>query len=143
MVPLFFAHKRRNYAPLGARHIVDLQRASPCLLKYCATSFSVQHTQRPFSAIAVDQTIKCTINKYGKGRGGTTDHFNMHLIDKWTQSFAFRSLLSNITSEICGYETESNNIDSHLGCSPNRIVVDQNDLLLILSKLKPENFHFH
>ncbi|CAF1281095.1 unnamed protein product, partial [Didymodactylos carnosus] len=139
MVPLFFAHKRRNYAPLGARHIVDLQRASPYLLKYLATSFSVQRTKRPFSAIAVDQTIECTINKYGKGRGGITGHFNTHLIDKWTQSFAFRSLLSNITSEICGYETESNNIDSHLECSPNRIVVDQNDLQLILSKLKSEN----
>ncbi|CAF1012305.1 unnamed protein product [Didymodactylos carnosus] len=139
IVPMFFGQKRRNYAPLGARHIADLQRASSYLLNNLSTSFAVQRTSRPFSSIALDQTIECTINRYGKGRGGITGHFNMDLIDKWTQSFAFRALLSHVTSEICGYETATNNLDSHIECSPSRLAVDITDLQLILSKLKPQN----
>ncbi|CAF1303505.1 unnamed protein product [Didymodactylos carnosus] len=61
-----------------------------------------------------------------------------NLIEKWTQSFAFRALLSTITSEICGYETGTNNIDSHRECSPNRLTMDSDDLNLMLTKLKSE-----
>ncbi|CAF4496881.1 unnamed protein product, partial [Didymodactylos carnosus] len=139
MVLMFFGQKRRSYAPLGARHLADLQRASSYLLKNLSTLFAVQRTNRPFSSIAIDQTIECAINKFGKGRGGITGHFNNHLIEKWCHTFPFRSLLSSVTSEISGYETTTNTIDSHIECSPNRLVVDNSDLQLLLSKLKLES----
>ncbi|CAF1101289.1 unnamed protein product [Rotaria magnacalcarata] len=48
MAPIFFATNHRNYARLLER------------------SFAVNRTNRTFSAIALDQTIEYSINKYGK-----------------------------------------------------------------------------
>ncbi|CAF4507899.1 unnamed protein product [Didymodactylos carnosus] len=139
MAPLFFAFRRRNYAPLTARYIFDLQVASPQLIDHLSKSFSVQRTARPFSAIAVDQTIECTINRYGKGRGGISGHFSKQLIDRWCQAFSFRAILSSVIAEIVSLETGLNSLDTHIEYTPTRIVVDNKDLSLCITKLKSEN----
>ncbi|CAF1462432.1 unnamed protein product [Didymodactylos carnosus] len=89
----------------------------------------------------MDQTIECTINKMGKGHGGLSGRFSPQLIDIWSKSFAFRSLLTSIASELAGYETSSNSIDSYVECSPTRAQSDEEDLSLILSKLKYEKLY--
>ncbi|CAF0981876.1 unnamed protein product [Didymodactylos carnosus] len=139
MVPMFFAQKRHNYAPLGTRHLADLQKASEELFKFLSLSFSVQRTPRLFSSVAVDQAIEYTINKYGKGGGGINGHFGEKTTERWTQSFSFPSLLCSITHDLAGLETERNTIDSHLEISLNRLKVDYDDIQIILSKLKLEN----
>ncbi|CAF1649170.1 unnamed protein product, partial [Didymodactylos carnosus] len=72
------------------------------------------------------------------GHSGLSGRFSPQLIDIWSKSFAFRSLLASIVSELAGYETSSNSIDSHVECSPTRAQSDEEDLSLILSKLKYE-----
>ncbi|CAF1484646.1 unnamed protein product, partial [Didymodactylos carnosus] len=88
--------------------------------------------------IALDQTIECTINKFGKGHGGISGRFNPDLIDTWNNSFAFRALLTTATHEICQLETSHNSIDSHAECTPQRQAADDEDLTIIISKLKQE-----
>mgnify|MGYP006897129038 CR=1 FL=1 len=69
MAPIFFATNHRNYARLSVQHLLDLKSCSSYLRERLAQSFAVNRTNRPFSAIALDQAIECSINKYGKGRG--------------------------------------------------------------------------
>jgi hypothetical protein len=69
MAPIFFATNHRNYARLSVQHLLDLQSCSSYLRERLERSFTVNRTNRPFSAIALDQAIECSINKYGKGRG--------------------------------------------------------------------------
>ncbi|CAF3938297.1 unnamed protein product [Rotaria sp. Silwood1] len=137
--PIFFTTSHRNYSRLVAQHLYDLQSASPYLLSRMARSFAVTRSQRKFSSIALDQTIECTINKYGKGSGGINGRQDEQSISNWTHSFAFRSLLSSTLHEICGVETHRNSIDSHIECSPNRKAVDEQDLSIIVKSLRNEN----
>ncbi|CAF1476669.1 unnamed protein product, partial [Didymodactylos carnosus] len=139
MAPLFFANNHRNYARLFAQHFFDLRSSSASLLQHLARSFAVNRTQRPFSYIAMDQTIECTINKHGKSHGGISGRFNEQSINNWTNSFAYRAILSTVTNEIAGLETSKNTIDSHIECQPNRVQVDNEDLSTIVSKLNEEN----
>ncbi|CAF1288798.1 unnamed protein product, partial [Didymodactylos carnosus] len=44
--------------------------------------------------IALDQTIECSINKFGKGHGGISRRFSHDLIDEWVNTFAYRALLT-------------------------------------------------
>ncbi|CAF1309847.1 unnamed protein product, partial [Didymodactylos carnosus] len=138
IAPLFFANNHRNYARLFAQHFVDLRSCSKYLLERLERSFAVNRTNRPFSSIAMDQTIECTINKVGKGYGGISGRFDEQSIDTWTKSFAFRALLSTVTCEIASLETSKNEIASHLECQPNRSAIDNKDLTTIISKLRPE-----
>ena len=87
----------------------------------------------------MDQTIESTINKYRKCAGGISGRFSQQAIDNWANSFAFRALLSNNLHELCGIKTSHNSIDSHIECSPNRQAIDQEDLSIILKKLRYEN----
>lgn len=71
MAPIFFSTNHRNYARLSVQHLLDLRKASPYLYERLQRFFTVNRTNRPFSAIALDQAIECSINKFGKGRGKT------------------------------------------------------------------------
>ncbi|CAF4125635.1 unnamed protein product, partial [Rotaria sordida] len=117
-------------------------------------AFSVTRSRRRFSSkfktlidlfvsssldIALDQLIECTINKYGKGKGGINGLFNEETINNWTSSFAFRALAASTLHEICSIETDDNSIDAHVECSPNRLLLDDNDLSIIIRKLRSEN----
>jgi hypothetical protein len=73
MAPIFFATNHRNYARLAVQHLIDLKSCSSYLRERLGLSFTVNRSDRPFSAIALDQSIECSINKYGKGRGTTLD----------------------------------------------------------------------
>ena len=90
-------------------------------------------------AIALDQTIECTINKHGKSRGGIDGRFDDRTIDTWVNSFAFRALASTVMHEICQLETAGNSIDSHAECSPHRQELDENDLVTIVRSLRGED----
>jgi hypothetical protein len=90
-------------------------------------------------AIALDQTIECTINKYGKSRDGIDGRFDDKTIDQWVNSFAFRALASTVMHEICQLETAGNSIDSHAECSPHRQELDENDLTTIVRSLRGED----
>ncbi|CAF1452999.1 unnamed protein product [Didymodactylos carnosus] len=116
MAPLFFSNNHRNYARLFAQHFVDLRSSSTYVLESLARSFAVNRTDRPFSSIAMDQAIECTINKVGKGHGGISGRFSQDLINIWVNSFAYRALLTTVTNEIAGLETSKNAIDSHIEC---------------------------
>ncbi|CAF1171695.1 unnamed protein product, partial [Didymodactylos carnosus] len=113
--------------------------SSKYLLQRLSRSFAVNRTHRPFSSIAMDQTIECTINKLGKGSGGISGRFSQELIDVWTNSFTYRSLMTGVTHEIAGLETANNTIDSHAECTPRRLEVDDEDLTTIICKLTEEN----
>jgi hypothetical protein len=63
---------------------------------------------------------------------------NEQAIDDWTNSFTFQALTTSNLHEICGIETDTNSIDSHVECSPIRQNVDENDLSNIVKKLRPE-----
>ncbi|CAF4162514.1 unnamed protein product [Rotaria magnacalcarata] len=80
MAPIFFATNHRNYARLLER------------------SFAVNRTNRTFSAIALDQTIEYSINKYGKDLGGISGNLSCSSIDIWCRSLAFRSMPSSIVN---------------------------------------------
>jgi hypothetical protein len=69
MAPILFATNHKNYARLSVQHLLDLQSRSAYLRERLERCFTVNRTNRPFSAIALDQAIECSINKYGKGRG--------------------------------------------------------------------------
>lgn len=69
MAPIFFATNHRNYARLAVQHLMDLKSCSAYLRERLERSFAVTRTNRPFSSIAFDQGIECSINKFGKGRG--------------------------------------------------------------------------
>ncbi|CAF1154261.1 unnamed protein product, partial [Didymodactylos carnosus] len=138
IAPIFFVNNHRNYARLCANHLVDLRSSSPYLFQRLSNGFAVNRTDRPFSHIALDQTIECSINKFGKGHGGISGRFSHDLIDEWANSFAYRALLTTATHELCQLETTNNSIDSHVECSPKRQAVDDDDLTMILSKLKDE-----
>ncbi|CAF4187652.1 unnamed protein product, partial [Didymodactylos carnosus] len=69
MAPIFFATNHRNYARLSARHLIDLRASSGYIQQRLKKSFAVNRTNRPFSFIALDQTIECSINKFGKSYG--------------------------------------------------------------------------
>lgn len=69
MAPIFFATNHRNYARLAVQHLLDINSCSTYLRERLERSFTVNRTNRPFSAIALDQAIECSINKFGKGRG--------------------------------------------------------------------------
>jgi hypothetical protein len=139
LAELFFVSNHRQYARLTARHLSDLRVSSQNLLDRLAKSFAVVRTNRNFSSIALDQTIEVTINKMGKGHGGITGRCSPDLIDIWSNSFSFRSLLSSITCELAGVESSYNSVEGHIECSPNRIQADHLDLQIILDKLADEN----
>jgi hypothetical protein len=169
MAPIFFATNHRNYARLAVQHLLDLQSCSAYLRERLERSFTVSRTNRPFSDIALDQAIECSINKYGKGRGkrlltnyrldlnalpvftvnpgGLSGKFNPESIDVWCKSFAFRSMLSSIANDIAGIERTNNAIDAHIECSPARMMQDDKDLSIIIKALyeenlfKEDNFH--
>ena len=155
VAPLFFSTNHRNYARLCAQHLVDLQAGTPYVLDRLSRAFAVNRSNRPFSckripstntfirflfnlAIALDQTIECTINKHGKSRGGIDGRFDDKTIDTWVNSFAFRALASTVMHEICQLETAGNSIDSHAECSPHRQELDENDLATIVRSLRGE-----
>ncbi|CAF1084962.1 unnamed protein product, partial [Rotaria sp. Silwood1] len=138
IAPLFFSSNHRNYARLCAQHLYDLSNASPYLLNRLSKSFSVVRTERPFSNIALDQTIESSINKYGKSHGGISGKFTNDTIDVWTNSFAYRATLSSILHEIYEVETHANSLDSHIESTPERQMKDNKDLRIILMKLKQE-----
>lgn len=89
--------------------------------------------------IALDQTIECTINKYGKSHGGVDGRSSEHAIDRWTHSFSFRALASTTMHEICQLQTAGNSIDSHAECGPQRQYLDHQDLSLIVRNLRGED----
>ncbi|CAF3952846.1 unnamed protein product [Rotaria sp. Silwood1] len=137
--PLFFSTNHRHYARLCAQHLFDISTASSYLLERLSNSFSVVRSHRPFSAIALDQTIESSINKFGKGHGGITGKFSDETIDIWTNSYSFRATLTSILHEICAIETEENSVDSHIECTATRQAIDNHDLNLLLIKLKQED----
>ncbi|CAF4553069.1 unnamed protein product, partial [Rotaria sp. Silwood2] len=138
LAELFFATNHRQYARLTARHLSDLRVCPQQLLDHLSKSFAVTRSNRNFSSIALDQTIEVTINKMGKGHGGITGRCSVELIDIWSKSYAFRSLLSTITSELAGVESSVNSIESHIECSTSRMLADHADLQIILDKLVEE-----
>ncbi|CAF4137062.1 unnamed protein product, partial [Rotaria magnacalcarata] len=138
LAELFFSTNHRQYARLTARHLSDLRVCSQQRFDYLSKSFAVSRSNRNFSTIALDQTIEVTINKMGKGHGGITGRCSTDLIDIWSESYAFRSILSTITSELAGVESTSNSIESHIECSSSRMLSDHVDLQIILNKLVDE-----
>jgi hypothetical protein len=92
-----------------------------------------------FIDIALDQTIECTINKYGKSHGGIDGRFSEQTIDQWINSFSFRALASAVMHEVCHLETAENSIDSHVECAPHRQEIDHQDLTIIIRTLRSEN----
>lgn len=158
IAPFFFSTNHRNYARLCAQHLVDLRNATSYLVDRLARGFAVNRTNRPFSCkfsaehhllkikffiyyldIALDQTIECTINRYGKSIGGINGRFDDETIDQWINSFAFRALASSTMHEICELETSNNSIDSHVECNPDRQEVDNEDVMVIVKALRPES----
>ncbi|CAF4815992.1 unnamed protein product [Rotaria sp. Silwood1] len=133
MAPLFFSTNHLNYARLCARHLTDLRSCSDELFNVLAKAFAVQRTSRPFSSIPMDQTIEVTINKAGKGHAGISGRYNKNMIDIWCRSFSYRSLLSTLTFEFAEYETDNDNIDAHIECSPSRLESDQHDFATLLN----------
>ena len=138
LAELYFATNHRQYARLTARHLSDLRVCSQALWNHLAKSFAVVRSDRNFSSIALDQTIEVTINKTGKGHGGITGRCSSDLIDVWSNSFTFRSLLSSITCELAGVESISNSIEGHIECSSTRMQADHADLQIMLDKLADE-----
>ncbi|CAF4958920.1 unnamed protein product, partial [Rotaria sp. Silwood1] len=138
LAELFFATNHRQYARLTARHLSDLRIWPEEILDHLSKSFAVSRSNRNFSSIALDQTIEATINKMGKGHGGITGRCSPDLIDIWSKSYTFRSLLSTITSELAGVESNFNSIESHIECSSSRMLADHVDLQIILDKLVEE-----
>ncbi|CAF4057464.1 unnamed protein product, partial [Rotaria sordida] len=139
MTPIFFATNHRNYARLSIQHLMDLKFCSIYLRERLERSFTVNRTNRPFSAIALDQAIECSINKYGNGRGGISEKFNHDTTEVWCKSFAFRSMLSSITNDIACIEKTNNAIDAHAECSFFRMMQDNKDLSIITKALIEEN----
>ncbi|CAF5026765.1 unnamed protein product, partial [Rotaria sp. Silwood1] len=135
---IFMAKNHRKYARLTARHLSDLRIWPEEILDHLSKSFAVSRSNRNFSSIALDQTIEATINKMGKGHGGITGRCSPDLIDIWSKSYTFRSLLSTITSELAGVESNFNSIESHIECSSSRMLADHVDLQIILDKLVEE-----
>ncbi|CAF0764722.1 unnamed protein product [Didymodactylos carnosus] len=131
-------HVIKNYM-IVVWDVLNESVSSKYLLQRLSRSFAVNRTHRPFSSIAMDQTIECTINKLGKGSGGISGRFSQELIDVWTNSFTYRSLMTGVTHEIAGLETANNTIDSHAECTPRRLEVDDEDLTTIICKLTEEN----
>jgi len=154
IAPLFFSTNHRNYARLSAQHLVDLRASTPYILDRLSRAFAVNRSNRPFSCefrhqkifseisfylgIALDQTIECTINKYGKSHGGIDGRFDEKTINQWVDSFAFRALASSVMHELCELETDRNSLDSHAECTPHRQEVDENDLITIMKNLRVE-----
>ncbi|CAF1145065.1 unnamed protein product [Didymodactylos carnosus] len=120
MASLFFSNNHRNYARLFAQHFVDLRSSSAYVSDGLARSFAVNRTNRPFSSIAMDQAIECTINNVGKGHGGISGRFSQDLIDIWVNSFSYPALLTTFTNEIAGLETSKTATDFHIECQQNR-----------------------
>ena len=89
MAPIFFATNHRNYARLAVQHLLDIQSCSIYLRERLERSFTVNRTNRPFSAIALDQAIECSINKYGKGRGKIFYHM-VYLISLHFRFFIYQ-----------------------------------------------------
>lgn len=88
------------------------------------------------SGIALDQTIECSINKHGKSHGGISGKFSDETIDVWTNSFAYRSILTSILHEVCEIETEHSTSEYHIECTPSRQKEDNQELMVLLLKLK-------
>ncbi|CAF2152973.1 unnamed protein product, partial [Rotaria magnacalcarata] len=141
LAELFFSTNHRQYARLTARHLSDLRVCSQQRFDYLSKSFAVSRSNRNFSTIALDQTIEYPVAgtiDLGKGHGGITGRCSTDLIDIWSESYAFRSILSTITSELAGVESTSNSIESHIECSSSRMLSDHVDLQIILNKLVDE-----
>ncbi|CAF4064432.1 unnamed protein product [Rotaria sp. Silwood2] len=137
--PIFFSTNHRNYSRLCAQHLVDLQTCSSYLFKRMSCAFAVTRSRRRFSSIALDQMIECTINKHGKSKGGISGLLNEEAINTWTDSFAFRALITSNLHEICGLETDDNSMEAHVECLQNRKISDDGDLSMIVKKLRKEN----
>jgi hypothetical protein len=94
----------------------------------------------PFNlGIALDQTIECTINKYGRSHGEIDGRLEEKTIDQWVDSFAFRALGSTVMHEICHLETAQNSVNSHVECSSRRQELDHDDLTIITTNLHSED----
>ena len=89
--------------------------------------------------IALDQTIECTINKYGKSHGGINGRLSENAINQWIDSFAFRALASTVMHELCDIETVQNSVDSHVECRVKRREIDATDLNMIIESLRRED----
>ncbi|CAF1502004.1 unnamed protein product, partial [Rotaria sordida] len=112
---------------------------SPYLFERLSKSFAVNRTYRPFSNIALDQAIECSINNHGKNHEDVTGRFTEETIDVWINSYTYRAVLTGILHDICDIETDNNNIDSHIECTPTRQTVDEQDLTKIINKPRQEN----
>ncbi|CAF2446127.1 unnamed protein product [Rotaria sp. Silwood2] len=117
----------------------DLQNCFSYLFERISRAFAVTPSRRRFSSIALDQIIECTINKYGNGKSDSNGRLNEAMINDWTGSFAFRALAALTLHEICSVKTGDNSIDSHVECSLNRQILDDDDLSMIVKKLSQEN----
>ncbi|CAF4469486.1 unnamed protein product, partial [Didymodactylos carnosus] len=91
---------KTNLLAIPSDYALDLRSCSPYLFQRLSNGFAVNRTDRPFSYIALDQTIECSINKFGKGCGGISGRFSHDLIDEWANSFAYRALLTTAAYEL-------------------------------------------
>ena len=69
MIPFIFSTNHRNYAEVVVQYLLDLRSCSAYLRERLERSFMVNRTNRPFSAIVLDQTIECSISKYVYRKG--------------------------------------------------------------------------
>ncbi len=135
MCPVFFMTNRPNYSRYGLRfymNLLNVDNTHPGVRECLAAgALSVRRTRKPFTRLAVDQTLECTVNADAASRKGGIVAFtnSEEARRRWTVAHTAKSEIVGLLMEMTGLKHKE---DCTRELRPSRIKQDNDNLQKVI-----------
>ncbi|CAF1049848.1 unnamed protein product [Didymodactylos carnosus] len=134
----FFIFNHYKYAKMACSYIFELQTTSTYLKTNLKNLVSASVTGKPFTKLALDEAIECTINKESKSKSGISGRMDNDHLHGYYRSSCLSAKMLKTTEELLDIEHRGNELNIENTIS--RIKRDNDDLKKIFSSVKINPF---
>ncbi|CAF1111809.1 unnamed protein product [Didymodactylos carnosus] len=134
----YYAFNHCKYAKMGSNYLFEIQTCTPWLLSNLKHNVSATITGKPFTKLALDEAIECTINRESKSKSGISGKMDDDRLHSYYRSSSLGAKMLRTVEELLSIE--ENGSEMNIENTFSRIQRDISDLKIIINSIKINPF---
>ncbi|CAF4364559.1 unnamed protein product, partial [Didymodactylos carnosus] len=134
----YYAFNHYKYAKMGSNYLFEIQTCTPWLLSNLKHNVSATITGKPFTKLALDEAIECTINRGSKSKCGISGKMDDDRLHSYYRSSSLGAKMLRTVEELLSIE--ENGSEMNIENIFSRIQRDNSDLKIIINSIKINPF---